>query len=251
MTSKTVDVTSLKSNSSSKIIGKPFTIFGLTFYHEDSSFKIGTDALLFSAVIRGINDISSVLDVGCGCGIVGLSYIGKHRTSRLTGIDVHLPSVQRAAANAALNGLNDRSVFYQADFTRFPTDEKFDLIVSNPPYFQNHLKSMSEEKNLSRHLSGELTYDVLISKAAEVCGKFTSLILPWFYRDRVIRLAVAGRLHLCRAIDFWSKPSSKQPVRSVLVFSKVPGKMPVETERYFIRNEDNSYHSDYSKLIGA
>lgn len=243
-------MTSLKTNSSAKTVGKPFTIFGLTFYHEDAGFKIGTDALLLSAVARRIEGVSSVLDVGCGCGIIGLSYIGKHRQACLTGIDVHLPSVERATANAALNALKDRSVFYQSDFTRFPTDVMFDLIVSNPPYFQNHLKSSSAEKNLSRHLSG-LTYETLIGTASKICNKFTVLILPWMYRDKVIGIASASGMYLWNIIDFWSKPSAKSPVRSVLVFGKVPRRMSIQTERYFIRNEDNTYHSDYSKLIGS
>lgn len=228
---------------------KPFRIFGLSMFHHLSSIKIGTDAVLISAAVRRYVVATHVLDVGCGCGIIGLSFINKNKDAHLTGIDIHQPSVMQAADNAALNQLSGRSTFFCADYLYLKEENKFDLIVSNPPYFRNQLKSPKEAKNNARHNDLSIPYEALFKKSAELCTGIVAVILPDEYRELAITLAEFNTLGCVRQIEIFSKPDSQNPIRVILFFQNTPKNIVIQNQKLVIRNADNAFTSEYLDFV--
>lgn len=228
---------------------KPFLIFDLQLYHHHSSIKIGTDAVLLSAAIRRFCKAHRILDVGCGCGIVGLSYLKKHPRSHLIGLDIHLPSIHQSVRNARLNNLSDRADFQHRNFLTYHTDLHIDLIVSNPPYFQNQLQSPRPERNHARHADNNLPIHCLIEKACLMDSKELVLILPASAKRMVQDLAGLHRFYLFREILVYSKPDANKPVRTILFFGQNKAKETLEKCTLIIRNSDNSFNKPYLDFV--
>lgn len=119
----------------------------------------GVDAVLLAAFAAGetgakaISAGSRVLDLGSGSGIVGYIILHKVDESTVVGIDKRESAVDRASRAAELNGLNDRIAFECSDICDFARDEKFDAVVSNPPYFKKGaaITNESDDKFTARH----------------------------------------------------------------------------------------------------
>ncbi|MFN3951697.1 MAG: tRNA1(Val) (adenine(37)-N6)-methyltransferase [Thermaurantimonas sp.] len=228
---------------------KAFQIFGLQLYHHQSSIKIGTDAVLLSAAIRRFCTAERILDVGCGCGIIGLAYLKKHLQTFLTGLDIHMPSIYQSAENARINNLTGRTKFLCLDFLAFDTDLSIDLIVSNPPFFQNQLHSPQSARNNARHGDKNLPIHRLIGKAGVIRPKELVLILPAQDKSMVVALAEFNRFYVFREILVFSKPNSGQPIRIILFFSGQKSGKTVEKLSLVIRNEDNSQSTQYLNFV--
>lgn len=230
-------------------IHKPFQIFGLTLYHHLSSIRIGTDAVLLSAAIRRYATGRKVLDVGCGCGIIGLSFIEKYPHTHLTGIDIHCPSVDQALENSHLNRLHSRTTFVCTDYQSFSSNEKFDLIVSNPPFYHKQLKSPQADRNAARHNDESLPYEVFFETSSKLSEGTVALIVPFTYRSAMYQLAVSKHFHLFREIVIHSKPSSGTPIRIILFFTNQTNQMTLTTSDLIIRREDNAFTDEYLQFV--
>lgn len=237
----------MTADSSSKT--EAFQIFGLRLYHHLSSIKIGTDAVLLSAAIRRYSTGDHVLDVGCGCGIIGLSFLQKNPSSHLIGLDIHPPSVIQSARNALINKLSDRSSFHCLNFLNFTTETSLDLIVSNPPFFYNHLKSSDSKKNLARHADHTLPFGQLMDRVCELQARQLALILPADQKPSLISMAAYRHLTLIRSVDIYSKPESEVPIRSIVFFSRSATGHTPETLPLTIRNSDNNFTEQYRDFV--
>ena len=109
--------------------------------HDRSTLKIGTDSVLLGAAAP-IENTNSVLDIGCGCGVIAFCIADRLRRSgqtdfHVTGVDVDADSIAEARGNAQSfpQRNNIHFLFENIDIQHFDIDYKFDLIVSNPPFF--------------------------------------------------------------------------------------------------------------------
>ena len=124
-------------------------------------------------------------------------------------------------------------------------DYKFDLIVSNPPYFENGLLNVSKWKATSRH-EACLPLINLFEKSKELLtkkGEFV-LILPAQSASKWINNALKMNLFCFKEITIYGKPNL--PKRSILFFSKENKEIMIE--ELIIRNLDNTYTEDYKQL---
>ena len=105
---------------------------------------------LVSAVLENTNpdDEFKILDLGTGTGCLLLSILAERSKAEAVGIDISAKAVQAAAVNAEKNGLSERVSFICADWNEFATlkKEKFDVVISNPPYIpHNDISSLEDE----------------------------------------------------------------------------------------------------------
>ncbi|MDR2638685.1 MAG: methyltransferase [Helicobacteraceae bacterium] len=98
----------------------------------EKGYRYNTDSILLYRFASQKRLSGSLLDVGCGCGIVGLLLARDFGVS-LVGVDIQEEMVSFAVQNGALNGIEAR--FFAADFRKFDIGEKFDAIVCNPPFY--------------------------------------------------------------------------------------------------------------------
>ena len=169
------------------ILGKK-EFMGIEFYINESVLipRQETETLVEEALKLAENKAVSVLDVGTGSGCILLSFLYYNKKSRGIGIDISSGAIEVARKNAELLGLSDRAKFKEADFRTFRTDERFDIVLSNPPYVRaDEVKKLKGEPEvaLSGGKNGLDVYPQLAQFVAEVMKENGTFIVEVDYRS--------------------------------------------------------------------
>lgn len=155
-----------------------FKQFGVQ--QERAAMKISTDGVVLGAT-AGQYEPSKVLEIGVGTGVVTLMMAQRFPKAQFTGVEIDQEAWLEASGNADQSPWSDKIDFIHQRFQDFipKCQHKFDLIVSNPPYFQDHLKSKDPKRNLALHLTGLSFSELLegVSKLLDKKGEFW-VILP-------------------------------------------------------------------------
>jgi tRNA1Val (adenine37-N6)-methyltransferase len=125
----------------------------------------------------------------------------------------------------------------------------FDLIVSNPPFFTNALKSPNYKRNATRHNDNTLPFELLIQNASALLAKngCLSLILPVPEAELFTQKAASGNLFPIEIHHIFSKPQ-KPESRRILVLKKQPSPLPVVEKSLCIYQPDGAYSEDYKQV---
>ena len=223
--------------------------------HERSTLKIGTDAVLLAALTNP-ETAQSVLDIGCGCGVIAFciaqQLAEKQQNPPLFGIDVDANSIVEAQENADRFPLLPTSCFHfenirLQDFVNQDNKQRFDLIVSNPPFFHGDLKPQDKSKLQSKHGDGQLSFQELVDGADALLsrnGRF-ALILPPTEMAEFHQLTI-GKWHCRKSV--YIRPTDSKPIyRIVREYSRTP--QPEEEFHFSIRNAELQYTPAYLQLV--
>jgi tRNA1Val (adenine37-N6)-methyltransferase len=209
-----------------------------------SAMKVGTDAMLLGSFIEP-NQKGNCLEIGTGTGVISLMIAQRSSELKITALDIDSESIEEANQNFNNSPWKDRVEGVLGDFLEYSTSQKYDLIVSNPPYFENGLLNESKRKASSRH-EASLPLVNLFEKSKELLtkkGEFV-LILPAQSASKWIDNALKINLFCFKEITIYGKPNL--PKRSILFFSKE--NKEIMNEELIIRNLDNKYTEEYKKL---
>lgn len=207
-----------------------FKQFGVK--HSRSAMKVGVDAVMLGAW-ADVESASSILDAGCGCGLIALMLAQRNPTARIDGIDIDADSVAEATDNVALSPWSDRISICQTDFMNYSQESgaKYDHIVSNPPYFSAGVNDISGGRLISRHASVEGLSPVSLlsvgSQMLTVNGKI-SMICPPLWLDELQECAAECGLRLRRLCRV--SGTSDSPVKRLLLEFGKEGSECVETD---------------------
>lgn len=208
--------------------------------------KVGTDAVLLGAWLPVSENCSAILEIGSGCGVISLM-LAQKTNAHITGIDIDEKSVIEAQKNIENFIWKDQVQFIHANVQDFAqkTTQKFDVIVSNPPFFENSLKSPKTSRNISRHndtLSLETlisTVDILLSDN----GRF-GIILPLAAAEKLEKLALEKHLYVTKKTWLYPLPEKKAN-RVLMLFERECA--VYEEEDLIIR--DGGYTNEYYELV--
>lgn len=227
--------------------------------------KVGTDGVLLGAwTPLPISCESSVpfevLEIGCGCGIVSLMLAQRLQEGLgqgnfgITAVDIHEPSCREAARNAAQSPWSGSLAVENADFLRMPEEKRFSLIVSNPPFFDESLKSPDAARNLARH-NDTLPFAALWEKSQRLLhtGGLLSLVLPprAFEQMQLWQEESAPGLRLVRLTRVFSKPG-KACERLLCAWQKTdvnPKNTAWHEDSLFIQDAQGGYGEAYRRLV--
>lgn len=219
-----------------------FKQFGIN--HSSSSMKIGTDAILLGA-FANVDQVKSILEIGCGCGIISLM-LSQRSNAIIESIDTDENSVKQASENFNASPWHGRMKAYHEDARTFQSNPKFDLIVSNPPYFSNSLKPLTKTKLIAHH-NDSLNYMQLcqaVSNNLNPNGSFW-LILPTSIYSIFSVEATKQKLYCNKRIEISNKPSS--PI-SLFVSSWSKNATETKVEQFSIHNSKGNYSSEFTEL---
>lgn len=223
--------------------------------NERSAMKVNTDGVLLGAAMTIRPEDRKMLDIGTGTGTIAL--MAAQRVADVGGqacldaIDIDEPS----AAEAAMNFVNSPwSECLHAhnmpldDFASAYPDNKYDLIFSNPPYFEDSLTAPDERKSTARHTSDGLSYRDIFEFAKDrlTAQGRVSLVLPADQEADLCRYGRMCGLHLFRIIRIRTVPR-KAPSRIVAEFSRFRTDRPLD-ETLTIQNE-GKYTLEYLSLM--
>ena len=247
-----------------------FHFKGFSLQQGRTAMRINTDGVLLAAW-AGIDSLQRVLDIGTGCGVIAAIIAqrlsAKQRLSspvQISAIESHRGSYEDAAENfSSLSSLWPGISLYSHNCTlqewmelctRGGTGgDLYDLIISNPPYFTNSLKSAHTIKNSVRH-ADSLPQGQLILAAESLLAPSgrLAIILPCNEAQEFMRkVSLINELHLSRLCAVRTTPS--KPVRRYMMeFARGearPGEQ-VEEESLVIQDV-NGYTEEYRALTGG
>jgi tRNA1Val (adenine37-N6)-methyltransferase len=205
-------------------------------------FRVGTDGVLLGS-LANVDDVSKVLEVGTGTGLISLMLAQRNSSAEFLGIDINEEAVNLTRNNFENSPFYVRLKNILQDFKAFQSEEKFDLIVSNPPYFE---ESDSEKDKLARQ-TVELNFLQLVSKSSELLSEngILSVIIPSEAGDDFMRIAHENQLFLVRQVNIKGIENSKVK-RLILEFSLTEKK--VEESEFIIEKSPRQYSDQYLEL---
>ncbi|MBP6574663.1 MAG: methyltransferase [Flavobacteriales bacterium] len=157
---------------------EPFHFKQFSVRHDRSAIKVGTDAVLLGAWTN-YDKAERILDIGTGCGVLALIAAQRNGTARIDGIEIDTASAEEARANAASSPWNDRLRIHNMDARKLVSSDRYELIISNPPFYAGEEASPDSRKSVAKH-SGELTFNELLCAADKLLaadGRI-SVVLP-------------------------------------------------------------------------
>ena len=230
--------------------------------NERSAMKVNTDGVLLGAAMTIREGDRFLLDIGTSTGTIALMAAQRVSGEEITGqagnidaIDIDEPSATEAAMNFANSPwaecLHAHNMSLDAFAAMDDGDEgpvrKYDLIFSNPPYFEDSLTAPDERKSAARHTSDGLSYRDIFEFAKERLtdrGR-VSLVLPVDQEAALCRYARMCGLHLFRILRVRTVPR-KAPSRMIAEFSRQRCEV-VKEELLTIQNE-GQYTQEYLSL---
>lgn len=193
-----------------------FSFKQFTVYQDKCAMKVGIDGVLLGAWTV-VGNAATILDVGTGTGLIALM-LAQRSSARITAIDIEAEAVDQALENVENSAWKDRISVMQKSLQEFSvqTTERFDLIVSNPPYFNHSLKTPSESRTIARH-TDSLSHAELIENSLKLLspeGRIC-LILPVREAEDCLQLAQSLGLHCSRKVQVFPKP--EVPAKRLLI----------------------------------
>ena len=128
-----------------------------------NGYRYNSDTMFLYDFIREGGARGEVLDAGCGSGVLGLLLKRDFPKISLSLLDILEANVNLAAANASQNGLE--AEFITADFAKFKSEKRYDLIVSNPPFYHDGVKKSENEHLRTARYSENLPLGALVRTA--------------------------------------------------------------------------------------
>ncbi len=226
----------------------PFQFKQFTITQDQCAMKVGTDGVLLGAW-ADVAGTKTILDIGTGTGLIALM-MAQRSAATIDAIDIDEDAVTQAENNVAQSPWANRIIVYHASIQQFIPEQLYDLIVSNPPFFENSLKSNDASRNLARH-NDSLGFIELIFSANNYLkenGKFC-IVLPTEEAQQFIQMARTQRLY-CNKICYVHPTPEKPAKRYLMQFEKKKGKL--EEEQLVIEaNGRHQYSEAYQQLTGA
>ena len=223
-----------------------FSFKQFTIYQDNCIFKVGTDGVMLGAY-ADVTGIKTILDIGTGTGLIALM-LAQRSEAEITAIEPDLNSFEQACSNVRQSIWSNRIRVILTDLQSFMTEsQKFDLIVSNPPYFIDSLRNPDPGKAAARHNVTLNNYDLLrgISELLTDDGR-TQVIMP--YTEGNILIAEAHDFGLfCNDILKIKPLPSGEVRRLILTFSRKKDK-PTEKFLTIEHGKRHEFTQEYIDL---
>ena len=184
-----------------------FSFKQFTVFHHKCAMKVGIDGVLLG-VWTDIGHADSILDIGTGTGLIALM-LAQRSSARIDAIDIDAEAVIQANENVQKSPWSSRIAVHQIELQSYVLTaiNRYDLIVSNPPYFVNSTKAPVENRNTARH-TDTLTHEELLDNALTLLkptGRIC-VILPVNEGLSSVEYAVSIGLHCTKQVVVFPKP---------------------------------------------
>jgi len=212
---------------------------------QGAAMKVGTDGVLLGAWFDGSN-CNSILDVGTGTGLLALMAAQRFENATIHAIDIDENAENQAKENFEASPWRNRLSSEYVDFKQY-TNQLFDLIICNPPYFVQSLKAPDKARTQARH-DDELPLSDLangIAKALNSNGK-ASIILPPKEMAALTQLMAERSLYVSRQLLIY--PTPDKPIKRIITeFSRL--QVQIQTDELIIEtNGRHGYSPEYKQL---
>ena len=219
-----------------------------TIYQDKCSMKVCTDACIFGAWLANYSlAAATCLDIGTGTGLLSLMYAQQNLTATIDAVEIEENAFEQAKENFQHSRWSDRLQVFKADIKEFKPGKKYDLIISNPPFYENDLLSTQKNKNIAKHDAG-LNFSDLIKAVRNNLkddGNF-AVLLPYQRIEYFEKLA--GEHNFFVKEKLLIKQSSKHNFfRGILVFSNLHSSYTIK--ELIIKTDNDEYTVEFKELL--
>lgn len=229
-------------------MNKPFKFKQFTIEQDRCAMKVGTDGVLLGAWTSVEHNPFNVLDIGAGTGILSLMIAQRSHAEQIEAIEIDDDAFEQCAENFENSPWNDRLFCFHASLLEYMevVDEKFDLIICNPPFYSEDYKSTDKARNLAR-FSDAMPMEHIVFAVINFLsenGKF-AIVLPYKMEKEFIEEAGLIGLFPNRILRVKGNPKSEIK-RSLIEFSYT--ETNTEISELIIETDRHNYTDDYINL---
>ncbi|MGG9971796.1 tRNA1(Val) (adenine(37)-N6)-methyltransferase [Ferruginibacter sp. SUN002] len=219
-----------------------------TIHQDRCAMKVCTDSCLFGAYVASNfqQSTSNILDIGTGTGLLTLM-LAQKTDAAIDAVEIDTNAYQQAGENFATTPWKESLQIFNDDITMFVADKKYDLIISNPPFFEDDLRSANAEKNAAKHDTG-LTLNKLIEtidRNLSPDGK-SAVILPFSRSEDFNQLLQANNFFIEEKVLVRQTPKHDY-FRTFFVFGR--NKISMIEKTIIIKDGNNNYTNEFKELL--
>ena len=208
--------------------------------------KVGTDGVLLGAWVNPKSYPHHILDIGTGTGLIAIMLGQRFTRSQIHAIDIDQASAEEALFNAQSSPWSERLNITHCALQDYNHSNKYDLIISNPPYFRNTTLSNDKSRALARN-NVALSLDYLIEKSYDLLHENgeLALIVPSNEFETIQLLAEKFNFYinkLCRV-----RGNHQSPIKRLLIALSKNKEIP-EEKHLTIENSRHNYTEEYINL---
>ena len=215
--------------------------------------KVCTDACLFGGWVASKIDIAphqNILDIGTGTGLLSLMIAQAIPSDKsIHAIEIEQNAFEEASNNFQMSPWNHQIHNHRVSLQDFTSNIEFDIIISNPPFYEGDLKSPSSAKNLASH-SEALSWNDLsanVNRLLSSDGNFYVLI-PASRAYTMQKLAEKENMHLLNETLVFHHNESKIPFRTIMHFGRCKAE-EISRERIYIKEDQEKYSKAFVDLL--
>lgn len=214
---------------------------------DKTAMKVCTDSCIFGAWVNCENT-NRILDIGTGTGLLSLM-LAQRCSAQIEAVEIDADAAAQAKENFEASPWSGRLNLIHQDFKVFAgaVTEKYNLIVSNPPFYEGSLKSPDEARNKAMHLS-ELSFGDLINgvkNCLNESGKF-AVLLPVYESGLLKKICEQADLYPEKCLKI-RNTEQESFIREITLYSFFSNSM--QTEELFIRDKSGEYSTGFKNLL--
>ncbi len=225
-----------------------------TVWHDRSALKVCTEACILGAYVK-VTGATRALDIGTGTGLLALMAAQRNPLMRIDAVEIEEQNYLQAVDNVAQSPFAERIAVHHTaiqDWTRGNENltsnfSDYDLIISNPPFFANHLRSPSAARNRALH-TDTLSLEELVDSVARLLaveGRFV-VLLPAYETQLLTEIAASAGLWPTRQLRIFQRPD-KPLFRMITTFERHHTESILES--LYIHHLDGSYSEEFRTLL--
>jgi tRNA1Val (adenine37-N6)-methyltransferase len=213
-----------------------------TVAHDHCAMRVNTDGCLLGALAgedEKLNKVQHILDIGTGSGVIALQMAQRFENAFVDAVEIHGPSAKQAAQNFIASPWSNRMICYHEPLQEFESGSGYDLIISNPPFFENGPTKSDNGVANARHTL-TLDFNSLIEHTSRLLNDSGSFwcILPAERAENMIDIALEE--HMYPSHIYYIRPKkNREANRLILKFIK---ERKVETEKKELILYDSTQH---------
>ena len=210
------------------------------------AMRINTDGVLVAAMANH-NRPGKILDIGAGTGVIAMMLAQRFTEADVYAVEIDLQAAETAEKNFKNSVFSSRLHLDHVAIEDYQSSEKFDLIVSNPPFFVNDLKNEELRKGMARHASDNF-FSLLVEKSNQLLDARGSLwlILPLKQAEEVIVEAMKYQMKLKTRISICSD-RDKLPFRQIICLGREDDLL--HESDFYIYESRGKHTLEYQKLL--
>jgi len=217
----------------------------------DCAMKVTTDACLFGAWIPLETDKPcTILDIGAGTGVLAVMLAQRSSKAEITAVEIDEAAAKQARENAAASPFSDRIHIVHQPIQAFAaaSTKKYDLIVSNPPFFKNHLLSPQSKVNAARHQESLGLEDLSQAIASTLSPNgIAAVLLP--ENESNLFSTYMAKVALFPLLDMEVRNKPGEAVFRKMILYQFNYQGDIQIDQFEIRDANGQYAKDFVQLL--